>query len=347
MNVPTQPTEKEPATGSPPKKEKAPSRLLWPILALVLLLLFNALFTPGFMHIEVRDGRLFGSIIDIANRGAPVMLLTLGMTLVLATGGVDLSVGAVMAIAGAVAAILITERNASLPVVLGGALAASLAAGVWNGVLVAWLGIQPIVATLILMVSGRGIAQLLTGGQIPTFHNASISFLGQGALFGLPFSITVVAVMTLIIWFLTRRTALGLFIEAVGDNETASRYAGINPRTVKVFVYTFCGLCAGVAGLIEVANITAADANNLGLNRELDAILAAVIGGTALTGGRFSLPGSLIGALIIQTLNTTILARGVQVELTLVVKAIVVLAVCLLQSDEFRRMFVRSRRIPA
>lgn len=330
-----------------PEARKTASRsvspLFWPAVALLLLLAFNALFTPGFMSIEVRDGHLYGSLVDIANRGAPVMLLTIGMTLVIATGGIDLSVGAVMAIAGAFAAILITKHDASLLAVLGGALGVSLLAGAWNGTLVAGLGIQPIVATLILMVSGRGIAQLLTDGQIPTFRDASISFLGKGFFLGLPFSITVVALTALVAWLLLRKTALGLFIETVGANERAARYAGVSATSVKMFVYMFSGLCAGLAGLIEVANITAADANNLGLNRELDAILATVIGGTALTGGRFNLPGSILGALIIQALNTTILSRGVAVELTLVVKAIVVLAVCLLQSDAFRRAVIRRR----
>ena len=136
-----------------------------------------------------------------------------------------------------------------------------------------------------------------------------------------------------------------LFIEAVGNNETASYFAGVNARGVKLFVYAFCGLCAGVAGLIEASAIKAADANNAGLYLELDAILAVVLGGTALTGGRFNLLGSLVGALIIQTLTTTILTRGVPVQYTLVVKAVVVLAVCLLQSEPFRARLVNRRSV--
>jgi simple sugar transport system permease protein len=320
--------------------------LLWPLAALALLLALNLAFTPGFFHVSVKDGRLFGSLIDVLNRAAPVMLLSLGMTLVIATRGVDLSVGAVMAITGALAAWLITTSHAGVPAVVCMALGLALVCGLWNGVLVAFLDIQPIVATLILMVAGRGIAQLITNGQIITFENPGMAFIGGGFFLGLPFPVTIVAVTLLITALLTRRTALGLFIESVGNNETASRYAGVNSAMVKVAVYAFCGLCAGLAGMIPMSDIKGADANNAGLYLELDAILSVVIGGTSLDGGRFQLVGSIIGALIIQTLTTTILSRGVQVEFTLVVKALVVLAVCLLQSEGFRQMagrhFVRK-----
>src|SRR5262245_23434484 len=154
------------------------SRLTWPLLALVALLLFNLLWTPGFFHVELKEGQLYGSLIDVLNRAAPVLLLALGMTLVIATGGVDLSVGAVMAIAGSAAALLIRDHGAGLPLILAVALGAAALAGAWNGLLVAACGVQPIVATLILMVAGRGVAQLLTGGQIITFHHAGFAFLG-------------------------------------------------------------------------------------------------------------------------------------------------------------------------
>ncbi|MEW6249959.1 MAG: ABC transporter permease [Planctomycetota bacterium] len=321
-------------------------RLLWPALALVLLLAFNLLrFEPGgaarvtgeFFDVQVRDGHLYGSLIDILNRGAPILLTGLGMTLVIATGGVDLSVGAVVAIAGSVAAVLLTG-GWSVGAAVVAALAVCLAAGVWNGLLVAVGGVQPIVATLVLMVAGRGIAQLLTEGQIPTLEGVApaFGFIGGGYVLGLPFSLTLIAIVFVAIVLLTRGTALGLFIEAVGDNERASRCAGISARAVKIFAYAFSGLCAGLAGLIYASNIRAADANNAGMYLELDAILAAVIGGTSLTGGRFSLVGAVIGALVIQTLNITILRLPIPVDYNLVVKAVVVLAVCLLQSERVR-----------
>jgi galactofuranose transport system permease protein len=320
------------------------SHLKWPFAALALVLLFNLLFTPGFFHFELREGRLYGSLVDILNRGAPVLLVSLGMTLVVATGGVDLSVGAIMAITGAVAALLLSRAGGALWMVIGISLLVALATGVWNGLLVAVLEIQPIVATLILMVGGRGVAQLLTNGQIITFENKPFEFLGGGSLFGLPFTVTIVAVTLAFLALLTRSTALGLFIEAVGNNPTASRYSGINTRFVKALVYAVCGCCAGLAGLIVTADIKAADANNAGLYVELDAILAVVIGGTALTGGRFFLLGSIVGAVLIQSLTTTILTRGISPQLTLVVKAAVVIAVCLLQAPKFRGLFTPPRR---
>jgi simple sugar transport system permease protein len=319
------------------------SKILWPLLALIVLLILNGLFTPGFFHIEMKSGRLYGHIIDILNQATPVMLLAMGMTLVIATGGVDLSVGAVMAISGSVMALLIAKPEAGMFGGLLVTLALCVIAGAWNGLLVAMFDIQPIVATLILMVAGRGIAQLLTQGQILTFHNKSFGFIGEGAFAGLPFTVTIVAVWFIVTAALTRLTAMGMFIESAGDNPKASRYAGISVRLVKVFVYAFSGLCAGVAGLVVASGVMAADANNSGLYYELDAILAVIVGGTAMSGGRYSLIGSLIGALIIQTLTTSIRAQNVPVEFALVVKAVAALAVFLLQSDAFNKMFARRK----
>jgi simple sugar transport system permease protein len=202
--------------------------------------------------------------------------------------------------------------------------------------LVSRAGIQPIVATLILMVAGRGIAQLITQGQILTIYYKPYYFVGAGYLFGLPFPLYIVATVVFLAWLLTRKTAFGLFVESIGINDSSSFYSGINAKNVKFFVYVISGLCAGIAGLIISSNIRSADGNNAGLWFELDAILAVVIGGTALSGGRFFLAGSLLGALIIQSLTTTIYATGVPPEVTLVVKSVVVLAVALLQSPEFR-----------
>ena len=378
--------------------------LVWPLVSLALLLLFNAIFTDNFFKIEIKKQDtvketvqlpsvpdeltvsaeeaaaqaeaaieapaeqapaeqapakeskgvsifgyyLYGTPIDILNQGAKVMVLAIGMTLVIATGGIDISVGAVMAIAGAIAALLISLLDAGkcpgagmgpefywiIPVLA--ALLLATIAGFWNGMLVAGFGIQPMVATLVLMVAGRGVAQLITDGQIITFDNPGLVFLCNGHALFLPFSVWIVITMYVVAGLLTRKTALGLFIESVGNNERASRYAGIEARRIKWFTYVICGFCAGVAGLLAASNIKCADSNNAGLYLELDAILATVIGGTSMAGGRFFLSGSLVGAILIQTLTTTMYMKNVSPAIVAVPKAMVVIIVCLLQSPVFR-----------
>jgi simple sugar transport system permease protein len=313
-----------------------------PLGALLALLVLDAVLVPGFFRLEIKDGHLYGSLVDILNRAAPLMLAALGMTLVIATRGIDISVGAVVALSGTVAALLVGSQPMALA--LAAALGVALLCGLWNGVLVAGVKLQPIVATLILMVAGRGLAQLLTDGQIVTVYHAPFFFLGSGFLAGLPFSLFVVAAVFLATLLLVKKTALGLFIQAVGINPVAARLAGLRTATLVVFVYVFCSACAGLAGMLTASNIKSADANNAGLLLELDAVLAVTLGGTSLAGGKFSLVGSMIGALIIQTLTYTIYALGVPPEVNMVVKAIVVFVVCISQSSELRNIF---RRRPA
>lgn len=323
--------------------------LFWPLSVLAVLLLFNLIYKPSFFSVRIQGGHLYGSLIDILNYGAPLMLVAIGMTLVIATGGIDLSVGSVVAISGAVACLIVSKAadQNSLGAVLSGvavSIGLSVVCGLWNGALVAGAGMQAIIATLILMVAGRGIAQLVTSGQIITVTSTPYEYIGAGWLAMLPFSIFIVAAVWLAAAWLTRRTALGLFIESVGSNATASRLAGIRSRSVILMVYIFCGLCAGLAGLILSSNVSSADGNNAGLWYELDAILAVVIGGTSLNGGRFYLSGTIVGALLIQTLTTTIYMIGVPPEITLVVKAFVVFAVCLVQSEKFRQTLKNKRK---
>lgn len=329
--------------------------LFWPLVVLASLLLFNLIYSPNFFNIVTRDGKLYGSLIDILNFGAPLMLVSIGMTLVIATKGIDLSVGSIVAISGAVSCMMVsqgTEQN-SITLVLyamGMALVFSLVLGLWNGILVAKIGIQPIIATLILMVAGRGIAQLITSGQIITVNSKSYAFIGTGSILSLPVSIIIVTFVLLFTLLLTRKTAMGLFIEAVGCNPEGSRLAGIRSSIVIIIAYVCCGICAGIAGLLVSSNVSSADGNNAGLWFELDAILAVVIGGTSLNGGRFYMLGTIVGALIIQTLTTTIYMIGIPPEVTLVVKACVVLAVCLIQSQTFRNAIVarwKKRHYPA
>jgi len=330
-----------------PRPGEPKRRFNWPvgtpqIIALLLVLVVDSLVAPHFYQVILQDGRLFGSPIDILNRAAPVALLAIGMTLVIATGGIDLSVGAVMAIAGATAASM-TVAGHSLPVVILAALGSGVLAGLWNGVLVAILKIQPFVATLILMVAGRGVAQLITSGQIVTFNAPNLSWLGSGSLLLFPTPV-IIALLTLIVfWLFTRKTALGMFIEAVGINIRAAKNAGVNTRMVVMLTYVLSGVCAAIAGIIVTADIRGADANNAGLWLELDAILAVVIGGASLMGGRFNLLLSVVGALIIQGMNTGILLSGFPPELNQVVKAVVVMCVLIVQSPRFIALIKRNR----
>jgi ribose/xylose/arabinose/galactoside ABC-type transport system permease subunit len=332
------------------------SRLFYPLVALALILLFDLIFIPGFFNLSTKDGHLYGSLIDILRNGSTVMLLAMGMTLVIATGGVDLSVGAVMAIAASVAAIMmnpviigvklppdlmkfINDPNftfAPLWEVIIVTMIVAIICGMWNGVLVAYAKIQPMVATLILMIAGRGIAQLITNGvRIQIFYEP-FAFLGNGWLV-LPFPLYIVAIVFILTWLMTRKTAIGMFIESVGINARSSFFSGIDEKKIKFLAYTFCGLCAGIAGMVASSNIRTSDANNLGLNYELDAILAVVIGGTLLgKGGRFSLFASLIGALVIQATTTSMYAIGVSANSITAIKAVVVILVILLYSEQMR-----------
>ena len=308
----------------------------WLLAGLAALVVLNLISNPAFLSVTVRDGHLYGVPIDILNQGSRTLLLALGMTLVIATGGVDLSVGSVVAIAGAVCGLTLTH-GAGLPLTVAAAVGVGLLAGAVNGLLVTRWHVQPIVATLILMVAGRGIAQLISDGQVIIIEHAGFEFLANGFVLGLPFAPLLVAALFLATHFFLRKTAAGLFVEAVGDNETASRFAGLAATRVKALAYVFCGACAGLTGVLTAANIRAADANRAGENAELDAIFAVVVGGTALTGGRFTILGTFLGALLIQTLAITMYFHGVPPAVATVPKALLIIVVALLQSEKTRR----------
>jgi len=290
--------------------------------------------------------------------------VAIGMTLVIATGGVDLSVGAIMAIVSAIAALLMN------PFVLGTSLVgmqnnpaytyspfwlvillpliAAIICGLWNGALVTYGKIQPMVATLILMISGRGVAQLITNSQRIQIFYAPFVYIGNGWLL-LPFSLYIIAVLCVLSWLLTRRTSIGLFIESVGINARSSLFSGIDENKIKIFAYMFCGFCSGIAGLIGTSNIATSDATKMGLNLELDAILAVVIGGTLLgPGGRFSLLASVIGAVVMQAVTTSMYAIGVSANSLTAVKGVVVILLILLYSQQvqdFLRGITRRTRM--
>lgn len=338
-------------------KRLSENRLFWPLVALALIFIFDAIFSPGFFKIGILDGHLFGNLVDVVNDGAPLMLVAIGMTMVIATGGVDLSVGAVIAISAALATVLINPAlgthlitndiltkdatNTPLPIIVLVCLGAGTLCGIWNGILVSRLRIQPMVATLILMVAGRGIAQLITNGQIMTIYYTPYFWFGNGFILGLPVSAYIVAVVLILTGIAVRRTSIGLFVESVGINPKSTFYSGVSEKNVKLLVYTFSGFCAGAAGLILSSYVHSTDANNIGLGYELDAILAVVLGGTLMTGGRFSLVASAIGALVIWAFTISVYTFGVPAAALLAAKAVLVLVVILLYSDYARRFIKR------
>lgn len=331
-------------------------RLFLPVFCLILVLLSNLIKTPGFFEVSIKNGVLYGYIIDVINRASDLVILSVGMTFVVAaSGGTDISVGAVMAVAGAACCYILSGGQQSVnefqnPYLLGVAAAviAGILCGCWNGFLVAVMKIQPMVATLILYTAGRGIAQLITKGQITYIRVESYKMLGA-SIPGVPIPTPVFAaiIVVIITYILLKKTALGMYIEAVGINARASRLVGIKSVRIRFLAYAFCGLCAGIAGLIASSRIYSADANNIGLNLELDAILAVALGGNSLGGGKFSLLGSVIGAYTIQALSTTLYAMSVSPDQIPVYKAIVVVVIVSLQSPELRKLlkkFSASRK---
>lgn len=325
-------------------------RLFWPVVALISLIAVNTATRPAFLSVTMRDGQLYGSLVDILRNSAPLMLVALGMTLVIATRGIDLSVGAIMAVSGAVALTIIdaspTPHNLSVvALAIGIAVLVSLVLGVWNGFLVSVLGIQPIIATLVLMLAGRGIALLITDGFITTVNSDPYKFMAQGYIFGLPFAFYVSVVAIAVVALVERRTALGVLTEAVGINPKASHLAGVRSRGIIWGAYIASGALAGIAGILYSSNIMAADANAAGLYIELYAILAVVLGGTSLMGGKFSIAGTVIGVFTIQTLISTITFLGVPPAASPVFMATAVIIVVLLQSQRVHRgarSFIRS-----
>lgn len=314
--------------------------LFFPLLCLAIVLLINLIRTPNFFQVSINNGVFYGYIIDILNRSSELIILAVGMTLVVAaSGGTDISVGAVSAVSGAVTIYSLVGANSShvyripyiIAILLG--LIAGAACGAFNGFLVAKLRIQPMVATLILFTAGRGIAQVLTQGFILYVRKEQFKYLGN-FIPGVPIPtpIFVAILMVIVTILILKKTAIGLYIKAVGVNPKASRLVGLNSSFIIFLVYTFSGLSAGISGMLITSRVYSIDANNAGLNLELDAILAVAIGGNSLGGGKFSIAGSIIGAITIQALTTSLYAMQVKTDQIPVFKAIVVILIVALQS---------------
>lgn len=301
----------------------------------ILLLLFNVAFTPNFLAWNTLSLNL--------TQVSAVVIVAMGMTLVIATGGIDLSVGSIMAIAGALAPLIflgsivpIESHALAIGLAFVAPVAVAAAFGWFNGMLITRYNIQPIVATLVLFIAGRGLAQTFTNSQLQTFNEPSFQFIGKGAILGIPTQVVIMIVVVLATAFLVRRTATGRQILAVGGNEKAARLAGINAARVKRLVYVISGALAGIAGLIVVAINNASDAARVGSMMELDAIAAVAVGGTLLAGGRANVMGTLLGAFVLQLVRTTLLANGVPDAAALVVKAALIIGAVWLQTRSER-----------
>lgn len=334
------------------------SKLAWAVIAELAILAVAGILRPDFFRIEYNatTGMFYGSMVDIINRSSEITIIAMGMTMVIALGGTDISVGALVAVAGAFALKLLRWDVTEYPtpgdytiypfvLVILVPLAVCTLMGLFNGILIGKFKLEPIIATLILMVAGRGIAQIATNGKQFTTGYTPFRFIGQGSLFGLPFPIILAVVICTAVMIFVRRTAFGTFVEAVGINPSASRVTGLKSGKIIIIVYTLTGFLSGVAGLIYSSRISSCDSNNAGVNYEMDAILAVVLGGTSMTGGKFSLTGTIIGSLIIRTITTLVYYFGITSESIMAFKAVIILVVIIIQSEPIRkRLAVRKSR---
>ncbi|MGV9195508.1 ABC transporter permease [Microbacterium sp. MC2] len=325
----------------------------WAVIGIVLLLVINTIKDPGYLAIGINPttGLLTGNVLDILRVSAPIIMIALGMTFVIATEGIDLSVGSMMAVGGAVAMQTLSALDAPTSVgamftAIGLAIALAVVLGLINGLLVAVVGLQPFISTLVMMMAARGIARVITGGQNTSATNEPFRQLANGQILGLPTSFVIAVALVVLVAVLMRRTALGLMIESIGINPQASRLAGIRPRPILVAVYVLAAALAAVGGLFSVSEVMTVSVGSTGNLMELDAILAVVIGGTSLAGGKFSILGSTMGALLIATLNKTVVFLGVPAAATPAFKALVIIALVLLQSERIRALVFRRPALP-
>jgi galactofuranose transport system ATP-binding protein len=330
LGLPPKLDKQGPATAKPGKVGARPATWPWlnqlrrrgTLAALLALILFNLFFTPHFVSWQTFNVNL--------TQVCTIVIVAVGMTYVIGTAGIDLSVGSLMAISGALAPIIFLGKWVPVPLGIGVTLAfivpvvVACLFGWFNGWLITRFRIQPIVGTLILFIAGRGIAQVLTNGNLQPFTVPSFQFIGLGRPFGIPFQAFLMALLVICAAWVLRQTVFGHQVLAIGGNEEAARLCGIPVNRVKRSVYLISGLCAGIAGLIVIAINSSSDANLVGLGMELDAIAAVAVGGTRLTGGYATVIGTLLGALIIQLVRYTLLANGVPDSVAHVVKGAII-----------------------
>jgi simple sugar transport system permease protein len=324
---------------------------MWAVSAIVVLLVINMIKDPSYLSITYSSntGAFVGNLVDIARASAPILMIATGMCLVIATGGIDLSVGSMMAVAGAVAMEYLSGADAPgsfgaafVAIVLVVLVCAGL--GLVNGFLIAAVGLQPFIATLVMMLAGRGLAKVITSGQNTTATNEHYRWIANGYVLGVPAVFLVALAIVVAVGLLIRRTALGMMVESLGINAEASRLAGINRRALLHMVYGLSAVLAGFAGIFATGSVMTVDVSQTGYQLELDAILAVVIGGTSLAGGKFSLVGAAIGALLIATLDKTVVFLGVPSSATPAFKAAVIIVLYVAQSRRFRQWVSKVRR---
>jgi ribose/xylose/arabinose/galactoside ABC-type transport system permease subunit len=291
------------------------------LIALVVLIVVNSIFTPNFATVSNFWNVLFQLSVTL--------LVAVGMTLVIATAGIDLSVGSVMAIAAAVAAVTIDN---GLVVAIPAALASGLAVGLLNGAFIALTRVQAIVVTLATLLAGRGLAQVINrGGALLTIDHPGFLFLGRGHVGPVPAQVLIAALVVVIAIFVLRATPFGRYVLAAGGNPAAARLAGVSVNRTVVSVYVISGGLAALAGLIEASRLGASAAARIGQAVELDAIAAVVVGGTLLAGGRATIFGTVIGALIMQVIATSFNMLLVPYAWSLASKAFIIVFAVYLQ----------------
>ena len=323
-------------------------RLSFSLIVLFIVVVQNIITTPSFFHISITNGLISGYIPNILNEAGELVIVTLGMTLVIAvSGGVDISVGAIMPIAASFCGVLLngseyrTEvfHNPYLLALFVGLLGGALC-GAFNGFMVSRLKIQPMIATLILFTAGRSIAKLITFGQTIYIMNPAYRYLGV-QIPGVPVRTTVIisVLMVVIVTLFVKKTSLSLYIQSVGVNGSAARLVGLNSSGITFMTFVICGLLAGVAGLVASSSVGSVNAGEMGMAIEMDAILAVAMGGNLLSGGKFSIAGSVIGAYTIQVITTTLYAMNVRADQLNVFKAIIIILIIVISSDVFKREF--------
>src|SRR3954452_13901217 len=296
------------------------------LAALVMLFAYNAVGTPFFL---TRSSLLF----VLLRQAAPIAIVAVGMAIVIGTAGIDLSVGSVMAIAGQVGATLVLHDQPFLLAIVAALLVSALC-GVFNGTLVARFGVQPIIATLILFIAGRGIAQLITAGELQPLANPDFQWIGLARPLEIPVQVLIALVVAVVAWLVMRLTVYGRHVLAVGGNETAARLAGVPVPRVKLLAYVTSAVLAGLVGLITVSANYASDANNTGVGVELDAIAAVAVAGIPLTGGKVSIWGAVVGAVLLKLLQNTLIAHGISKEIAQIIEGAVIVAALWLQRHE-------------